>query len=53
MRRLGQGELVHFDPEPEGIANRLRREQKEAQVRHQATMHNQEEQNQGPYQNEP
>ena len=32
MRRQGQGELVPFDPEPERTTNRLRREQREAQV---------------------
>ena len=52
MRRQGQGELVPFDPELKRIANRLRREQRETQVRHQATMQNQEEHNQGHERNE-
>ena len=53
MRRQGQGELVPFDPELERTTNRLRREQREAQARHQATMHNQAEWNQGHERNEP
>ena len=46
MRRHGQGELVPFDPKPERITNRLHIEQREAQVIHQATIQNREE-NQG------
>ena len=38
MRRQGQGELLPFDPKPERTANRLRRDQRESQVRHQAFM---------------
>ena len=53
MRRHGQRELVPFDPEPERTTNRLRREQREAQVRHQANMQNQEDQDQGHEQIEP
>ena len=43
MRRQGLDELVPFDPKLERTVNRLRREQKDAQVKHQATMQNQEE----------
>ena len=53
MRRQGQGELVSFDSKPERTTIRLRREKREAQVRHQATMKNQEEQHQGHERNEP
>ena len=47
MQRQGQGELVPFDLEPQRTANRLHTEQREPQVRHQASMQNQEEQDQG------
>ena len=53
IRRHGQGELLSFDLEPKRTANRLRREQRETQVRNLAVMPNQEEQDQGHERNEP
>ena len=53
MQRQGQGELLPFDPEQERTANRLHREQREVQVRHQAVIQNQEEWDQGHERNEP
>ena len=52
MRRLGKGELVPFDPEPERTAIDYVEREKKAQVRHQATMQNREERNQGRERNE-
>ena len=53
MRRQGQRELLPFDLELERTTNKLRREQREAQVRHQVVMQNKEEQDQGHERNEP
>ena len=43
MQRQGQVKLFSFDPELERNPNRLRREQREAQMRNQGVMQNQEE----------
>ena len=53
MRSWGQVELHSFDPEPERTLHRLRREQREAQHRNLAIMHNNVEQDHGQEQNEP
>ena len=52
MRSQGQVELHLFDPEPERILHRLRREQREAQHRNLATMQNNVEQDHGQENNE-
>ena len=53
MRRRGQVELLPFDPEPERILHRLRREQREAHQRDLAVMQTNEGQDQGQEKNEP
>ena len=53
MRCRGQVELRSFDPEPERTLHRLRREQREAQLRNLAIMQDIVEQGHGQEQNEP
>ena len=53
MQRRDQVELLPLDPEPKRTLHQLRREQREAHQRDLATMHNNEEHDQGQEQNEP
>ena len=52
MQNRGQVELHPFDPEPERILHRLRREQRETQHRNLAFMQDIVEQDQGQEENE-
>ena len=52
MRKLGQVELLQFDPEPERTLHLLCREQRKAHQRDLAIMQNDEEEDQGQEKNE-